>query len=272
MKTLLAALSLVAGSAFAHPPVSVVLDARGNVYYSDLEQVWKIAPDGKKSVAVPNVHTHELYLDAAGNLYGEHLWYEGERINKWGHSVWCRDASGKVAMVVPRTEGFLEEYSFTRDAAGNMYWADHDRAEIHRITPGGQISVVTRGLKDMHWLHATPGGTLYTINGRDLIRIAPDGKVTRLARNLAGTSSIRPHVSLRHAIMGIWTDGAENVYLAHNANGKVLRVAPDGKVTAVTSSTWPWSPTGGAIAANGDLWLLETSMTNAVRVRRVKVK
>jgi hypothetical protein len=60
----------VAAVAVAHPPVSVVLDAQGNAYYSDLDQVWKVAPDGTKTVAVPHVHTHELYLDAQGNLYG----------------------------------------------------------------------------------------------------------------------------------------------------------------------------------------------------------
>ena len=29
-------------------------------------------------MAVPNVHTHGLALDARDNLYGEHLWYEGD--------------------------------------------------------------------------------------------------------------------------------------------------------------------------------------------------
>jgi hypothetical protein len=34
-------------------------------------------------------------------------------------------------------------------------------------------------------------------------------------------------------------------------------------------STWPWAPTGGAFAPNGDLYLLESSPTNAVRMRRI---
>lgn len=53
----------------AHPPVALVMDRGGNVFYSDLERVWMIAPDGRKSVAVPGVHTHELGLDAEGNLF-----------------------------------------------------------------------------------------------------------------------------------------------------------------------------------------------------------
>jgi hypothetical protein len=80
-----ALLSLVAlaGRATAHPAAGVVVDAKGNACYSDLERVWRVAPDGRKQVVVSGVHTHELSLDAAGNLYGEHLWYEGEKTDKW---------------------------------------------------------------------------------------------------------------------------------------------------------------------------------------------
>src|SRR5262245_46318780 len=73
--------------AVAHPGVGIVQDARGNIFYTDLTQVWKISPDGRKTVAVPNVHTHELSLDMAGNLYGEHLWFDGAT-SKWRHRVW----------------------------------------------------------------------------------------------------------------------------------------------------------------------------------------
>ena len=257
-----------AATALAHAPVSVVIDARGNVYYSDLEQVWRVAPDGTKSVAVPNVHTHELYLDAQGNLFGEHLWYEGERIDKWGHYVWKRDAAGRVSMVIPRTEGFLTNYSFVRDAAGNMYVAQRDKGEIRKRAPNGAITRVVGELKEMRWMHATPAGTLYVVDGSDLVRVK-DGRATRLARNVAKTSPLYPLVSFRHAVMGIWTDRAENVYFADFAHGEVKRVTQSGQISTFARSTAPWSPTGGTFAANGDLWMLETSVTNQVRVRRI---
>src|SRR4051812_14013941 len=97
-----AALSIVFTIAVqAHPSVSVVIDRQGNVFYSDLSQVWRVRPDGQKSVAVPGVHAHELVLDAADNLYGEHLWYEGEKTNKWGYYVWRRSPDGHVSRIVP---------------------------------------------------------------------------------------------------------------------------------------------------------------------------
>ena len=73
---------VVLSTAQAHPGVGIVQNSRGTVFYTDLKQVWKITPNGEKSVAVPNVHSHELCLDADDNLYGEHLWYEGEATKK----------------------------------------------------------------------------------------------------------------------------------------------------------------------------------------------
>ena len=75
MLTLFILVGMLASAAMAHPAVGIVRDSDGNIFYSDTANVWRIDPHGAKSIAVPNVHTHELWLDSAGNLYGEHLWY-----------------------------------------------------------------------------------------------------------------------------------------------------------------------------------------------------
>jgi hypothetical protein len=251
---------LLALPLLAHPPVSVVIDAHGNVYYSDLEQVWRVAPDGTKSVAVPNVHTHELYLNPQGSLFGEHLWYNGDATKTWGHYVWKRDAAGRVSLIRPRTEGYPSNYGFAHDRAGTMYWLDRERGQILKKAPHGPITRVVGELKAMRWLHATPGGTLYVVDGSDLVRVR-GGRATRFVRNITTAE--------RHTIMGLWTDAAENVYLADNKNREIKRATPAGVVSTFARSTFPWSPIGGAFAPNGDLWVLEATITNSVRVRRV---
>src|ERR1051325_9629619 len=132
MRRALYVLLFAATAAYAHPPVGIVVDRGGNVYYSDLKQVWRLAPGGKKTVVVPRVHTHELYLDAGGNLYGEHLWYEGEAINRWDYYVWRRSPDGRVQTVYGPKREVRSDYSFVRDAAGNHYWGDGER-------PGGAL-------------------------------------------------------------------------------------------------------------------------------------
>ena len=266
MRTLTVCLLFAAASAFAHPSVSVVIDSHGNVFYSDLKQIWRVAPDGSRSVAVPNVHSHELYLDANDTLYGENLWYNGERLNTWGYSVWKRTSDGRVSFVLPPRTGFNNDFSFVHDAAGNQYFANRDKGEIRKVSPNGRSSTMARApFKDIRWMAVTPNGVVYLIDLLDLVRITPDGKVTRLSGNLSSHALIGED---RHRVQGLWLDRAGNVYVAASADREIKRVTPAGRVEVVGKSTFPWSPSGGAVAPNGDLWVLEYSVTNEQRVRK----
>lgn len=69
----------------AHPSAGLVMDSRGNLYFSDLTKVWVLRPDGSIEIAVPRVHTHELWLGPADTLYGEDVTNVGEA---YRHRVW----------------------------------------------------------------------------------------------------------------------------------------------------------------------------------------
>ena len=114
-------------SLIAHPGIGIVMDSKGNVFYTDLEHVWKITPDGQRTIAVEKVHTHELYLDEDDNLYGEHEWYEGEATDKWGNYVWCLSNSGMLEESIPPVEGFLDNSTLIRDDNGNSYYSKKNR-------------------------------------------------------------------------------------------------------------------------------------------------
>jgi streptogramin lyase len=257
----------------AHPSVSVVMDGRGNVFYSDLARVWRISSDGRKSVAVESVHAHELFLDERGNLYGEHLWYEGEKTNRWGHRVWRRSPDGAVTDVYPARSGFRTDYSFVRDAAGSMYWVEREKPPtlFRKRAVGGAVATLAACPRcaDVRWMTAAPDGTLEFVDGRDLYEISPTGTIRVRARGLGRATVFRPQAGGRHVVMGLWTDAARNVYAAVYGTGEVKRIAPDGHVIVVARSPFPWSPTGGMSASDGSLWILEYSITNAVRVRRI---
>lgn len=262
----IAFLLLFAAKLAAHPAVSVVIDARGNVYFSDLERVWVQSPDGTRRVAVPKVHTHELCLDAAGNLYGEHLWYEGDATKKWGHYVWRRSPDGTITKVVPNTEGFLADYSFTRDASGAMLWVDRERNEIRKRFPDGRVTVLARHkFRDARWMTVTPDGDAFVVDYHDLLRVSRDGRVAVLARDLSSFSLSAPFSGGRHAVQGLWTDRAGNVYLAVLGEGVIKRVTPAGIVSTLLRAP---AATGGAFAPNGDLLLLEGATVRRVRLPR----
>ncbi len=274
----------------AHPGVGVVVDAKGNVFYTDLKQVLRLAPDGSKSVVVPNVHTHELFLELDGTLLGEHLWYEGDATGKWGHRVWKRSPDGVVSDVIPATEGFRGEYSFVRDARGHMHWADGpvgagdkaNRVRVLRRSPDGAVSVLAGGVPGhadgrgeaarfhaIRWMTASPDGTVHLIDAGALRRVAPDGTVTTLATLFRRTVRSLFEDEDRHRLMGLAADGEGNVYVANNAECRVDRVGADGAVSVFSRSTAPWSPTGVTVSPSGDaVWILEYSLLG-VRVRKV---
>ncbi|HSB63141.1 MAG TPA: hypothetical protein VLJ18_03200 [Thermoanaerobaculia bacterium] len=261
----------LAGSAAAHPGIGIVRDGRGNVFYTDLANVWRIDPAGVKTIAVARVHTHELWLDASGALYGEHLWYEGDATKKWGHRVWRLGPDGSLSDVVAAREGFRTDWSFVRDAAGNGYWREGDGvARFFVKTAAGATAVRAEcfDCRDVRWLAAARDGTLYFVDGADLRAVSPQGSIRTLARGLGSRSLTQAFVSVRHALMGIWT-GPGGVYVARYGTREVLVVAPDGVVTVAARSSFPWAPTGGTFGPEGDLWLLEASATDAVRVRRI---
>jgi len=250
---------------WAHPAVSVVMDSRGDVYYSDTAQVLRIARDGSKSVVVPRVHTHELWMDEKDNLYGEHLEYAG---GQWSHRIWCRSSDGQISDLIPTRKGFLQDYrdfSFLRDRHGAMYWIVTSGAEytILRKAPGAAVQTLTKvEIGQIGWTSALPDGGVIIADHASLVRVAADGKV----RRLAGLVSQKQE---RHAVMGVWTDGAGNLYAADTSGGAVKKITPSGKISSFAVSTAPWRPVGGLMVPDGTSWILEVSASNAQRLRRV---
>jgi len=256
----------------AHPGIGIVKDSRGNIFYTDLKQVWKISTEGSKIVAVPHVHSHELFVDAEDNLYGEHLWYNGEKLDTWGHYVWCLHPNGKLDTVMGPGAGFLENYSFVRDVAGNMYWAERFRiSKIKKKTTAGKIETIAEGkFKNIRWMYATANGIVYFIDLTDLYKIEPGKSTIMIAEGInSSTSLFGPITSSQHDLMGIWTDKEDNIYVANFGGQVVKKIGVDGIVTKIAFSTAPWSPTGGVFDAQGNLWLLEYSTTNDARVRKI---
>ncbi len=274
----------------AHPGIGIAVDSQGNVFYTDLKQVWRIAPDGTKSIAVPRVHTHELYLDAQDNLFGEHVWYEGDRTGKWGHRVWRLSREGRLEDVIPATEGFLTDYSFVRDAQGNMYWAGggegdgSERVTISKRAADGTLSIFAgkepgrsdgigrrARFTDIRWMAASPEGTVYAIDAGALRRIEPDGTVMTMASDLVEGSwrDLLPGNAERHALMGLCPDRKGNVYVANNRRERVEKVSPTGEVMVFAKDRERYSPTGVTVTPAGDVYILEYR-GDAARVRQIR--
>lgn len=255
----------------AHPGIGIVKDSKGNIYYTDLKQVWKITADGNKTVAVKGVHTHELYIDEQDNLFGEHLWYNGEAKDTWGHYTWCLKNTGDLVKEIEPTEGFLTNYSFVRDSAGNMYWVERfTTSRIMKKNKAGEVEKLLEGkFGFIGWLFSTENGILYFTENNKLHRLLSNGKLETVVENIGSRSTDFTMMGRNYDSYGIWTDDADNVYLAMIDSKKVVRISSDGKPETIISSNSLWTICSGLFDKAGNIWVLENSASNEVRVRKI---
>jgi len=260
---------LLAGVVKADPGWGIVRDAWGNVYYTDLSRVWRIAPDGRRTVAVEGVHTHALALDAQGHVYGEHLRYEGG--DRWSHRVWRLSPDGQVHDVIPTRSGFLTGYGFARDSSGTMYWAEGD-AIYARQSEEGAVRLVATAPEEVYFLTALPDGALLFYQAGHLAHLAPGATAVRLQ-----SPDLRePHRNLIfrtdevHRLYAPWPGPDGSVYVPVYPAGLVKRIRPGGQVETAFRTPRGWKPIGGLTEPDGTVWLMEWGPRNATRVRRIR--
>lgn len=261
----------IATTAVADPGVGLVIDKSGNVFYTDLSQVWMIKPDGSKVVAVPNVHSHELYLDRNGQLFGEHLWYNGEKENTWGYYLWCRKQDGTIVKVKDSTEGFPEWYSFTRDDLGYMYYVEKGiPSYFWQIDSTGKKTIIgTKSLSDIGRLHFSSKGVLYFPNKTDVYILQKADSVQLLLKDIGEKDASDSTGGNSHSIMSIYSDKDGNLYIA---TGNVIKQVDKKKaVLTIYKSAGDWKPSACLIAPNGDFFVMEYNSKNEVRVNKISM-
>lgn len=281
------AFCFVAAAAFAHPGWGIVRDAQGNTFFTDLKQVWKLAPDGALTVAVPHVHTHELVLDARGNLYGENLSYEPP--DKWHNYFWQRSPDGRIATIVP-DGGVTRGASLLKDSAGNEYSIEqnnHTRTKtlLLKRTPRKDVSELAGGafgMKDgsgnraqlgsVGGVAVMPDGTVFLVDGAALRKVMLDGTVSTIAHDLDRPKKLLKGTGgLANPRSGLRLDAAGNAYIADFDNRRILKIAPGGGRVTAYETPLGWGPTGIWIDGD-DLYVLEYRhpFGNGVRVVRAR--
>lgn len=222
-------LLVVALPALGHPSWGIVTDAAGNVYFSDLNHVWRIDHrTGALTLAhrgSADVHIHEISPDPArGFAAGPPRGYSVEQDNHRRQETFIRK-NGRV--FAGGAYGFA-------DGAGT-------RARFRNIV--GMI--------------AAPGGDLYVTDDDAVRRITPAGVVTTIARNLGGPDPQTREPFSFGGLFGLAVTPSRTVYAADFRNRRVLRIAPSGAVSVALRAEPPWTPTGVAVAPNGDLYVME---------------
>ncbi|HSB94741.1 MAG TPA: hypothetical protein VLC28_16570, partial [Flavitalea sp.] len=233
----------------AHPGIGIVKDSKDNIYYTDLLQVWKIT-NGTKSVIVPNVHTHELYVDKDDNLFGEGLYYEA-RANKFYHYLWVYHPNGTIDTVVGIKQAYVDQdFSLTRDNNGNEYYVKKygisiDTTHLYRRSVAGKETIVGTGnFAQVKWFHVLNNRDILYVQDNSILRIDSTGK-TSLIKAGIGNKKLSFGFPGIITTWGLWTDNEQNIYAAVFSDQAVKKIDPNGSMTIVYESTGNWTPIHG---------------------------
>jgi hypothetical protein len=273
MKFFVLSIFLLPFVALAHPGIGIVKDSKGHIYYTDLEQVWKMV-NGKRTVAVPKVHTHELYMDSKDQLWGQHERYDPSR-ETFHHYLWVLRPGGMLDTVVGEREAYINiDFSLARDREGNEYYTKQflkkrDSNHIYRKTPNGKETIFAKGIfNHVKWLHPQADGSLLFHQQNAIYRADKYGHIHIIANQVASSKPSFAFSGNTPAIWGLWEDADANVYAAVFSDQAVRKIAKDGTISTVHTSPEHWTPLQGVFDNEGQLWVMEASDRNAVRVVR----
>lgn len=267
-----------AGSVAAHPAWGIAVDRHNQIYFSDLETVWKIDARGKLTVfraGVGGRHTHDLNMDEDGNLYGADNSYEPST-QRFFSAVWKTTPAGGFSYLLAPTNDPPEGTSIWKDRDGNMYHATNYLGRellVLKRAPNGNVTVlVGSGNALREYRQGVPysvggmafgtDGALYLTDGANIRKVTTDGRMTTLARDLAlenPAESPTPE-STATRLFGLAIDAQGNVFAADNGNRRVLKVTSGGAVSTAARAEQPWAPTGVALK-DGNLYILEFGFT-----------
>jgi len=82
---------LAAAPLFSHPAWGLVMDDAGNLYFSDLLHdrgaVYQYRTDGQLVKLLPQTHSHDLFIDSEGLLWGTDSRYFSQT-DEWEVALW----------------------------------------------------------------------------------------------------------------------------------------------------------------------------------------
>ncbi len=253
----------------AHPGIGMVYDGERYIYYTDLSHVWKLdTKSGISEIFVENVHSHELALDNAGNIYGEHYWYV-ESEQKFKNYIWSANKNGVTQKIREDQYGENDDFSFVRDRNFNSY-------EIRKGLEDYEV-VLTDSLKEKvlaklrlnnpTWKYISKKDILLFVDYPSIYRLN-QGAISIVAQDVSSNRFPFSFVGDEHTIYGVWTDSKENVYVALYGGREIRRINEAGS-TRVMKSPFLWSPINGLFDIDNNLWVMECKVGGKIRVRKI---
>lgn len=256
---ILSGTALFRASIMAHPASGIVVDKRGEVYFLDTGSgVWKIDLKGNLT-QLPGPRFHWVTIDVDDCFNAVRL---------------PSGARGEITRVgATPTLLVASDFPLAIGANGSLYYPDFAAGSglrILELTPAGRTTELTNlsaaaGDRKLRYLNGLAGGndgSLYYTEDDAIRRVNAAGQVSTVITSPTLPTCVSIPGTTRPQLRGLAVDAHGTVYVAASGCGSVLKVAEDGRVTAVLQLRSPWTPTAVALFGS-DLYVLEYLQTAA---------
>ena len=298
-------------------PVGVFVDESGNIYIADRSnhRIRKVdttgnistvagngemgySGDGGEAISASLADPAGVFVDESGNIY---------LADTGNHRIRKVDTSGRISTVVGNGEmgysgdggeaisaSLAEPVDVFVGAPGDIYIVDKLNGRVRKVDSSGIISTVAGGSGDGgQAIHASldpidvfvdGSGNIYVADGSGRVRkVDPSGIISTVAGNgiwgSGGDGGPATSAQLTQPV-GMFLDGAGNIYIADRYNHRIRKVDISGTISTVagngergfsgdgevaTSASLAW-PVGVFMDESGDLYIVD--MDNH-RIRKV---
>jgi hypothetical protein len=269
---------LIPISSYAHPGIGLVYDGDQTIYYTDLVHIWKLNTiTGEASIFLENLHSHELWLDEDGSLYGEHYWYDQSN-EVFKHYIWMATPDGQLNKISETIEGENDHFSFVRESISESYLTRpiDSYHELIRTDSNSIVVFPDFTLQNPEWMYQSSDSSVYILDRdfeRDVVQLNKvnfrSSTLDVLSQNLKIGKFPFSMLDHHSSVYGIWEDDQSNIYVALYGGRQVVQIDQDLNQETVFKSSFFWSPVNGVFDSNNNLWVMEASIRGKVRVRKV---
>lgn len=252
LKKLLYIIPFICLNASAHPSYGLVVTGETELIFCDVLHnagtVWRLDKSGGLSKILTGEHSHFIFLDHEGNIWGtNHEYLPATHNNR--NTLWKLTPDQCKEVIIGPTENPREfsGVNFVIDGKGNIYF-DHDNSIYVREKETPARLLLFYQFERIMSLQLDRSGNIYVVDNNidsgTIFKITPEKDIRIIANNLREIPPPNPPLPnpLHNMLYASFIDSLGNVYVANSGSRRITLIKNDKSVEHIYHSDEPWYP------------------------------